>query len=372
MDIKEANRLIDLLGRQTKIELSNRGKLETVLFPNSLYESLAAIEIFYRYPGFLRAISRKASPEEIGRTCVKYGNDVTTMQVWTIGLEFLWGRQLLLTLGVIGPGDYLNETLEALDFWKRVNLAYRGDGNLCNGQAGHVNPLLSAEEVRRFSDESKPLSEEQKTLFRRLHAKALSLLILMNCESRAKYSDSGPYDVGDGEKMLLTDFVDLDGSSYPWGIPGALPFNHLTMAIVLKDVRLRIANAGLAYGRPPNFVQNVTRAAVYTSDRGKLKPFGPELWSEAATALSSAQTRLYRKFAAMDQRDRVMAGTTTYFWFIKPLARFVGVESELDWSLRHALDFYDALKEPGFADDLFERTLILPREAPSSYTPLAE
>src|SRR5206468_10384091 len=111
MDVGEANRLIDMLGRQTKRELSNRGKLETILFPNTAYENLSAIEIFYRYPEIVGAIARVASPEELGRRCPKMGGPVIPMQFWTIGFEYLWGRQILLGLGKLQPGDRMSETL---------------------------------------------------------------------------------------------------------------------------------------------------------------------------------------------------------------------------------------------------------------------
>ena len=369
MDITEANEIIDLLGRQTKIELSNRGKLETILFPNSLYESLAAIDIFYRYPEFVRKIAAAMSPEEIGRACRRYGGEFITMPVWTVGFEFLWGRQLLLSLGEIEPGDFCGEALEVLDFWKRLNLAFRRDGFLCNGQAGYINPLLTRDEVLEFYKQTAPLDSETLTLFRRLHGKALSLLILMNCESRAKYCDSGPYALDEGQMMLFNDLVDLTGRHYPWGIPEALPFNHLSMAVVLKDAKIRIANAGLAYGRPPNFLEKAVRVAVYTSENGSLTRLEPNAWPQALTAISSAQTQLYRKFTKMSSRDRVMAGTSTYFWFIRPITRFVGIDKELNWNLLHSDRFYDRLAAPKFADELFDRALIQPREVPSSYTP---
>jgi hypothetical protein len=372
LNTTEANEVIDLLGRQTKIELSNRGKLETVMFPNSLYENLAAIEIFFRYPEFVRKIGLAMSPEEIGRSCRRYGSDLTTMQVWTVGFEYLWGRQLLLSLGEIEPDDYRDEALEVLDFWKRLNLAFRRDGFLCNGHAGYVNQLLTPDEVIDFYGRTAVVKSETIALFRRLHANALSLLILMNCESRAKYCDSGPYVLDDGQMMLFTDLVDLTGRLYPWGIPGSLPFNHLSMAVVLKDVKIRIANAGLAYGRPPNFLENVVRVAVYTSDNGTLTLLQVGAWPPALAAITAAQKQLYRKFVKMSMRERVMAGTTTYFWFIKPIARFVGIEKELNWGLAHAERFYDRLAAPGFADELFDRALIQPREIPSSYTPLSK
>jgi hypothetical protein len=369
LNTSEANEVVDLLGRQTKIELSNRGKLETVLFPNSLYEGLAAIEIFYRYPEFVRKIREAMSPEEIGRFCRRYGGEFTTMPVWTVGFEFLWGRQLLLTLGEIAPGDFCSEALEVLDFWKRLNLAYRRDGFLCNGQAGYVNPLLTRDELVDFYKQTIPLDNETKALFRRLHAKALSLLILTNCESRAKYCDSGPYALDDGQLMLFNDLVDLAGRHYPWGIPDALPFNQLSMAVVLKDAKIRIANAGLAYGRPPNFLEKTVRVAVYTSESGSLTWLGPDAWPQSLAAISSAQTQLYRKFTKMSSRDRVMAGTSTYFWFIRPITRFVQIDKELNWELLHFDRFYDRLAGPGVADELFDRALIQPREVPSSYTP---
>jgi hypothetical protein len=372
LDIAEANQIIDLLGRQTKIELSNRGKLETVMFPNSLYESLAAIEIFFRYPELVRKIGLAMSPEEIGRTCRRYGTDLTTMQVWTVGFEFLWGRQLLLSLGEIGPEDHRAEALEVLDFWKRLNLAFRRDGFLCNGQAGHVSRLLTPDEVIGIYGQTAAVDSETTALFRRLHASALSLLILMNCESRAKYCASGPYALDDGQTMLFIDLVDLTGRLYPWGIPGSLPFNHLSMAAVLKDVKIRIANAGLAYGRPANFLEHGVRLAVFTSDDGIMTQLPAGAWPQALAAITAAQTQLYRKFVRMSMRERVMAGAITYFWFIRPIARFVGIEKELNWELVHAGRFYDRLAAPGFADELFDRALIQPREIPSSYTPFSK
>ncbi len=371
MNLTEANELVELLGRQTKIELSRRGKMETVLFPNSLYENLAAIEIFFRYPDIVQAITQVASPEDIARNCRRYGGEFITMPVWTVGFEFLWGRQLLLTLGEIRPDQYTNEALRVLEFWKRLNLAFRRDGFVCNGQAGYVNPLLTKEEVASFYDQTSPIEGESAELLRRLHAKALALLILMNCESRAKYCDSGPYTIDSRRVMLFSDLVDITGSNYPWGIPGLLPFNDLSMAVVLSDVKIRIANAGLAYGKPANFIQNAVRAAVFSNENGQLNRIESEAWAGLLAGLNTAQIQLYRKFVKMSIHERVIAGTSTYFWFIRPITRFVGIDDKLDWKLAHLDRFYERLAGPGVADDLFDRALIHPLEIPSSYTPLA-
>src|SRR3990172_683773 len=174
MDVSEANRLIEILGRQTKRELSNRGKLETILFPNTAYENLGAIEIFYRYPEIVGAIASVISPEELGASCPKMGGPVIPMQFWTSGFEYLWGRQILLGLGHLQPGDRMLETFAVLDFWKRVNHTYRGDRELCNGEAGGTNRVLPPETAQRLAAETRPLGDPDRASFLRFHAQLLS------------------------------------------------------------------------------------------------------------------------------------------------------------------------------------------------------
>jgi hypothetical protein len=370
MDAREANRLIEMLGRQTKRELSNRGKLETILFPNTAYENLGAIEIFYRYPEIVGAIARAISPEDLGRSCPKMGGPVIPMQFWTSGFEYLWGRQILLGLGKLQPGDRTLETFAVLDFWKRINGVYRGDQALCNGEAGGTNRVLSPDEAQRVAAETRPLDDEDRARFLRLHAQLLSFLILMNCESRAKYGVTGPYELGDGRVMIVSEFADLPGRAYPWGMPEALAVSHVTIAVVLKDVKIRLANAGLPYGRPPDFLERVVSARVYSSDGKTLSPLEAEDWEVTRKAVAQAQRELYRRFARMSARDRICAGALVYFWFIRPLADVAGVAGTIDWNLVHAPEFTDVFADTQRADRIFEECLLLPREAASSYTPL--
>ncbi|MET0153799.1 MAG: hypothetical protein ABW298_14470 [Candidatus Binatia bacterium] len=370
MDVGEANQLIDMLGRQTKRELSNRGKLETILFPNTAYENLSAIEIFYRYPEIVGAIARVVSPEELGRLCPKIGGPVIPMQFWTIGFEYLWGRQILLGLGKLQPGDRTAETLAVLDFWKRINGVYRGDTALCNGEAGGTSRVLSPDEAQRVAAETKSLGDEDRASFLRLHAQLLSFLILMNCESRAKYGVTGPYELGEKRVMIVAEFADLPGRSYPWGIPDSVPVSHVTVAVVLEDVKIRLANAGLPYGKPPNFLEKAVSARVYTSDGKTLSPLEAEEWEPTRKAIAQAQRELYRRIARLSARDRILAGASVYFWFIRPLADVAGVSAGIDWNLLHAPEFLDVFADSGRADRIFEECLILPREEASSYTPL--
>lgn len=370
MDVGEANRLIDMLGRQTKRELSNRGKLETILFPNSAYENLGAIEIFHRYPEIVGAIARVVDPEELGRRCPKMGGPVIPMQFWTIGFEYLWGRQILLGLGKLQPGDRMPETLAVLDFWKRINGVYRGDQALCNGEAGGTNRVLSADEARRVAAKTTPLGDQDRANFLRLHAQLLSFLILMNCESRAKYGVTGPYELGDGRVMIVSEFADLPGRSYPWGIPEAVPVSHVTVVVVLEDVKIRLANAGLPYGKPPNFLERAIRVGVYTSDGKTLSPLEATEWESTRKAVAEAQRELYRRIARLTTQDRILAGASVYFWFIRPLADVAGVSTSIDWNLRRVPEFLDVFADSRRADRIFEECLLLPREAASSYTPL--
>jgi hypothetical protein len=370
MDVGEANRLIEMLGRQTKRELSNRGKLETILFPNTAYENLGAIEIFYRYPEIVGAISRAVSPEELGRRCPKMGGPVIPMQFWTIGFEYLWGRQILLGLGKLQPGDRVSETLAVLDFWKRINGVYRGDQALCNGEAGGTNRVLLPDEAQRVAAKTEPLGNEERASFLRLHAQLLSFLILMNCESRAKYGVTGPYELGDGRVMIVGEFADLPGRSYPWGIPEAVPVSHVTVVVVLEDVKIRLANAGLPYGKPPNFLERAVSARVCTSDGKTLSPLAVAAWEPIRKAMAQAQRELYRRIARLSTQDRIRAGASVYFWFIRPLADVAGVSNGIDWNLLHAPTFLDVFADTQRADRIFEECLLVPREAPSSYTPL--
>lgn len=367
MDVREANALVDILGRQTKRELSNRGKLETILFPNSSYENLSAIEMFYRYPAIVAQICARVSPEALVERCPKLGGAVIPMQYWTVGFEYLWGRQLLLGLGRLTPGDHRDEGFAVLDFWRRLNLAYRGDGKVCAGEGGRVNRVLPRELVTRLVDDTEFLEEAARTRFLRLHAQLLSFLILMNCESRARYGVTGPYVVGN-DTMIVTEFADLDGRGYPWALDSTLPARHVTMAIVVRDAKIRLANAGLAYGQPPNFLEHVVRVRLYAADAGVLRPLAMTEWDGLRDALAKAQRDLYRRFATMSLRERILAGTWVYFTFLRPLADAAGLAGAIDWNLCVAPDYYPFFEDAREADRLFDECLLKPADTDSSYT----
>ncbi|KLL95800.1 hypothetical protein NJ76_22405 [Rhodococcus sp. IITR03] len=103
------------------------------------YMSMSVIEDFYSYPDRIRVIDAAMTAEEIGARLRMQSGQISPLWIWMVGYHYLCGRELLISLGKLGPNDALDDVRTVVDFWRRLTLAHRGDGTLDYKDAGFTN-----------------------------------------------------------------------------------------------------------------------------------------------------------------------------------------------------------------------------------------
>ena len=343
--------LDDLLVRNQQCSqqlLLGRTEIQSTLVPTPPYIILSCLDVFDRQPDILRAVEARVAPEELGRRVRQPGHTrdrrvggVDMLNVWALTSLYLWGRQFGIGLGLWRPGDRLEDVAYVLDFTRRVCRGYRDDGAFVAFEdiGGH-NRCASPELLATFYDALEPLGADGHAALKRLNGTLFLYTFLDSLECRKNTFDSGPYPSSHpGEVVLLRDYYAMGPDGYAWSAAAAdVPYHSLTLAMSIRDTAVDMAPWATPSFTPEQYIDRVTRAALFTRDSGEWRriPLGEA--TAIADATRAAHIRLYTDIASWDLQRKIMSGALFYFtegtlsW-----AYEAGVEG-LDWSLSPLVD----------------------------------
>ncbi len=335
--IATANRLIDYHGPISRALTIERTSLESALIPVTAYIVVACAESYLRYPDMMRRIDAALSAEEIGRRARRPGCQVDTCYLWSIANFFLLGRKIM---AMVDPGaDDPVATATVLDFWERAAMAYRGDGTRQAWDTGSATPYDDAIVAALLEGVSPIDDDEHRASVKRFSATLVNHLFLLYFDTRAGYGDTGPYPVpGRHDRSLLVrDFYRLAEGDFPWSsVAKAVPYHHLTAALVLEGVQTTVTDFGTSNHTPEDYLDHLVGFGLYTTDGlppGELRLVPPAEYDDIVAAVRAAQSEHYRAIAAMDRDEKIRAGAYVYFTFLRPFAELAGVADELDWTV---------------------------------------
>ena len=346
-DTAELNRWLDYHGTSTKAMTRLRTALESKLIPITAYVCISAVECYRRHPEMVLAIDAAMPAEEIGSRARSPGNQVDSVHIWSQANIFLLGRNLLCMLGRNTPDADPERTAIVLDFWKRVSLAFRGDGHHQAYDVGYSCAPYTSDVIAEIDAASAPVSDpDHWSAIKKMNAQLHSYQFLLYFDTRSGIVDTGPYDLGGGRSLLLRDYSKMGVSDFWWSteIATAIPYGNLTAAFVLKDVDVDVNDWGTSVTRPENYLDHVERFGLFTTDNGKLEPVPLDRVPTIHDATKDAQKRLYRHIATMSRNERIDAGAYVYFTFLRPFAEVAGIADDLDWTTpRDSLDVYNMI-----------------------------
>ncbi|HWS48088.1 MAG TPA: hypothetical protein VN636_19655 [Acidimicrobiia bacterium] len=349
---------------------TERTALESALIPVSAYIVIACVECYRRYPDMIRAIGAAAPPEDLGRAGHRVATQIDPVHLWAVANFPLVGRKVLSAAGMVDPDDDAARLATIFDFWERASAAYRfHDGTHqawdASGVATPYRELAPA-----LAEQCLPLrSGDERARASRLNALVTSYLFLLWFDTRSGYQDTGPYEIGDGRRLLLRAYNRLGVSHFPWsaGVSAEMPYTDVLGAFVLRDAEMRVTDFGTSVIQPEDYWPCVESFAFFDVASGAPVPIDAAGRDALGAAAKAAQKRLYRSIAAMERRAKINAGAYVYFTFLRPFAELAGVE--LDWTVpRDSLDLYPLLE---LIDGSLEQPGA-PAETPDSYyLPLA-
>lgn len=321
-----------------------RTALESALIPVSAYIVIACVECYRRYPEMIREITAAADPADLGRSGQRFTAEIDPVRLWAVPNFFLIGRKVLMGTGMLPPDD-VERTATVLEFWEQAAAAYRfGDGTHQAADADGVATPFRAH-VDEIVAQCEPIADDARAGISRLNALLTSYLFLLWFDTRSGYQDTGPYDLGDGRRLLLRVYNRLGPSHFAWSaeVSAGLPNHQVLGAFVLRDAELRTTDFGTSVTKPEDYWPHVESFAFFDIGDEKLRRLDASERDALGAAAKTAQKQLYRNIAAMERREKINAGAYVYFTFLRPFAEAAGVE--LDWTVpRDSLDLYPLLE----------------------------
>jgi hypothetical protein len=331
----EANRLIAYHSTISQAMTRERTALGSALIPVTAYILVAAAECWYRHPDAISTIGAAMPAEEIAAAGHRPGIQINPVYLWSLANIFLTGRKLLTTLGAADDDACAVHTV--LDFWRRAALAYRGDGQLQAWDAGFVVRPFSDAVLTELTAGIRPVSDAtERATITRFTASVMSYLFLLYFDTRVGTGDSGPYRLPDGRTLLIRDFYRMSRSDFWWSeVARDVPYHHLTAALVLDGVDVKVNDWGTSVTDPEDYLDHVVGFGLWTTDTAdrSLKAVPLAELDDILGEVRRAQAQHYRNIVAMSRNEKIACGAYVYFTFPRPFAEVAGVAGDIDWTV---------------------------------------
>lgn len=343
----ETNQLLRKNSDIFYFQCTTRTVQESKLFPVSPYILLSYFNAFYRYPHVLKKIEEVMSPEELGDRAREATFSLNHISGGVFPQFYMLGRQELIELGMLKPTDAVEDFVYVFDFWKRFMLSYkRNDAHILNSDFGNRAQMLPERQLQVFEADAYGVTpgDPLHTAATKFLAQASQWGFLSHCECRLGIHNQGPYKVGEHE-MLLREFVDLAEGDFPWldGVAANMPYNNLTMPLVMKDTHINILDDWASFEAEPEYSNsNIVALGLYTSDylsEGYV-PIGMnsreeliETLEHVTEAMAEATRDLWKVIAGWSRDQMLEAGALVYYSVPKDLAHIAGIYDHDDWFL---------------------------------------
>ena len=256
-----------------------------------------------------------------------------------MGSAPLIGRGIFIKAGGETREELRAEMSTCLLFMARVLWGNRGDGFLFSSQQGYRSAVLSPPWVRKLCDAAEPVADgDGQRAFRQLNASTELLAFLTHLDCRLGLADTGPYDLGGGELLLVRDHF-LGEDVFDWcDVCEGLPY-AVTLGLVLDTraagLRMFVNDISTTFTTPPNYHPYVVRAAAFVRPRwdspvGDIRPLRLADAEDVTRGAKAAVLKLYKRFSRMSRRQLITAGLYVYFIdMILPFLRAAGVYERL-------------------------------------------
>ena len=338
--LDEVNDLIDYVGWQFWDMLGMRAtEGESGLIPRQEYESVGLIEDCVRYGPLMQAVTDAVGADGViamGETARnEIGSKRNLLHEYLTASAPLIGRGIFIQSGGAKREDLQQEMSTCLLFMARVLWGHRGDGYLFSSQQGFTCPVLSPEWVKKLAAAAEPVVDvgPQRAL-RQLNASTELLAFLTHLDCRLGLCDSGPYDLGNGEILLVRDHF-LGEDVFDWcDVCEGLPY-ALTLAFVLDtkkaDLSVLVNDITTTFTTPTNYHPFITRASVFVRPKwdspiADIRPLALADAEPITRGSKEAVLKLYRRFSRMSRRQLIMTGLYVYYIdMVLPFLRAAGI-----------------------------------------------
>ena len=291
--------------------LAARSVLSSALFP----EKPAQMWFGYEYArpvleNVTEWLEGEGSPE-------RYGSEQRHLLARANGLYLAAGiwTYTISSLGAVLEGTSIDRERAArvLNFFPKAYASYvaqLGWQNVLDPAQDTENLVLATDSVTEIEEHLQPVGELN---LQRIAGALANYSWLLECESRQGIFAHGLYPTSTGTRLLIREFGDLSGSTYPWVDSDILGLEPGPIALVVElssELEASFDAFGVGRFEPEDYGPLIRRVALVTQ-AGLAGDPAADL-RELESNLSSSHRALYRTVAGWSARDRFIAGATSY------------------------------------------------------------
>lgn len=303
--------------------LKRRSTLKSSLFPEK------PAQMWFGYVYARDAIERLTAWLEPRRDPAELGGSLRAVRAPANGLNVssvLWVYMMAMTgLALEGGGVPAAEARQVLTYWKRVFEAYmercEPPSSFPVGAGPLAYRLLDGAQIAALEARLEGAGSEraQTTL-----AAVANYCWLAECESRQGTFNHGLYELADGRRLLVREFADLSGGSYPWMDREAaeLPSAPIAIVLAMSGVEVQFDLMGVPRIEPEMYGERTDAIAIVTED-GFVEDCD-EWLRTLGTETAKAHRSLFRTTMTWSRRQRFAAGARTYARIWAPFVRVAG------------------------------------------------
>jgi hypothetical protein len=331
-DVAALNQLLWSMGVKFRAEMTRPAGPSPQRLPVNQSFTLAVTHNFFTFPGAIRRLLARTTPEVIAQRGRRLGSSISPLAIWMLGYHFLVGRECLLDFDEIGSHARADHIDVVLDHWRRLAFAHRGDGHLVNSDAGAANTFLPATSVQQLYRALIPMDAGITRRVKQFFAALEEYLFILNAEAHLSITDSGPYPLNVERVLIVRDYFDLKGRHYPWReVAADLPYHTFSLAFTLDPVNfhsIELSDRSRLLTAPTEYVAAIREIALVSHDDGALRVLPFTEMDRLVRAVKKVQPKVLEWFARRSRRERIVYGALP--WMLRPSALVDKEEISLD------------------------------------------
>jgi hypothetical protein len=231
------------------------------------------------------------------------------LQPYILIMGYLGAReQLRLDLGSRFDED-IEHLHRVVDFWARLQGAYRADGFLFPGDAAGRTQILGEFDIAALEGLVAHVGAERYAHLRRMAATLELYCFALHGEQRDGLFGHGPYPLNDGSALFVKEFNDLHNDFLPWADTASrVAFPTIVVAYRVHDVDVTCDLFGSIVVEPHEIEDRLLGACVLAVNGDELHPLGDHEISEVIRSASDAQQEIFLRVVEWDDLYKVEYG----------------------------------------------------------------
>jgi hypothetical protein len=277
--------------------------------------SLGLYNLFEREYEVIKELLKRKTAEEVGRSQKVLNAEINQKTQFSIIVGYLVGREQVIMDGNLdkygGEEKDAKRLMFLLDFWERSTKAYRNDGKLLVSNSNGAIRILDDKLVSVINEQLAPAGSPEINKIKRMIPLLQTYLYLANYESRGGVFNHGPYPLGNGELLVVREFIHLNKHTCDENMQSRSPHSNIAVAMRLKDTRVSFNDVGTIFTDPVDYMSHVTAINLFTR-QGTIECLGVQEADVLSEFAEKATKELFIKITRWSHEKKIIAGALQY------------------------------------------------------------